>query len=368
MKSLRKIGIVVLVAVLMIGLALPAAAKGGWKGGQKPDFRPGIEKGKGPADGTGSGETVAPAKPQGGVDDAAAGEKGRDKGKDKERLGQALSEARKLAREGKVEEALALLDSLAEAGKDAKVLKVMAEVLAEKGNKKAAIQSLEEALELDSEDGSLYEQLRTLFKAAGDNGIKVYVKGKKPAFDVLPEIVRGRTMVPFRALAEALGGKVAWDPETSTITIFRGRTVLRLTLGSTEAEVDGVRVTLDAPPSVINGRTMVPLRFIGEALNATVEYDPETGMIVIKDAAPTPPPADDAAAPTDGTTAPADGTTPPADGTAAPADSTTAPADSTTAPTDSTTAPAPTESTNTDSTGTTTESTTGQTADNTSGN
>lgn len=105
--------------------------------------------------------------------------------------------------------------------------------------------------------------------------LTVNVNGEKISFDQPPYISNRRTMVPFRPIAEALGAKVDWDEIAMKVTI-KGTKVVELTIGSTEATVDGMRVTLDAPAAITGGRTMVPLRFIGEALGAGVVYN-QTG-------------------------------------------------------------------------------------------
>lgn len=101
--------------------------------------------------------------------------------------------------------------------------------------------------------------------------IIVIVNGKQLSFDQPPYIANGSTMVPFRAIAEALGAEVEWDPAVQKITIMGDKTV-ELTVNSTIARVNGASVTLDNPAVISGGRTMVPLRFVGEALGAKVNY------------------------------------------------------------------------------------------------
>lgn len=121
----------------------------------------------------------------------------------------------------------------------------------------------------------------------------VTVDGQTLAFDVPPAVEQGRTLVPLRAIFEALGADVAWDSATQTVTGTRGATTVRLTIGSTTAYVSGQAVTLDVPGKIVDGRTLVPLRFVGEGLGADVVYDGATGRITIRSAgaAPAPVPA-----------------------------------------------------------------------------
>lgn len=112
---------------------------------------------------------------------------------------------------------------------------------------------------------------QTVNVTSDGTNITVAVNGNQIAFDQQPYIANGRTMVPFRGIAEALGAKVNWDEAANKVTITGDKTV-ELTIGSTTAAVDGQAVTLDVPAVVAGGRTMVPLRFIGESLGAEVNY------------------------------------------------------------------------------------------------
>ncbi|MCL2352953.1 MAG: stalk domain-containing protein [Firmicutes bacterium] len=107
------------------------------------------------------------------------------------------------------------------------------------------------------------------------------VNGAARRLDGVPLIENGRTLVPLRAIFEALGAGVDWDAAAQTVTGTRGKTVIRLTVGSPDAYVNGVRIRLETAPEAVNGRTMVPLRFIAESLGAEVQWLPETRMVII---------------------------------------------------------------------------------------
>ena len=92
-----------------------------------------------------------------------------------------------------------------------------------------------------------------------------------------------RTMVPVRAISEGLGAKVEWDDPTQTVTITDGETVLKLVIGSVIANLNGADVELDSAPVLVNARTFVPLRFIGEALGYNINYCNTTQQIIIDD-------------------------------------------------------------------------------------
>lgn len=108
----------------------------------------------------------------------------------------------------------------------------------------------------------------------------VILDGKQLSFDVPPTIENGRTLVPLRAIFEALGAEVQWDGATQTVTATKGGTTIKLTVGG-QAYKNGQPVTLDVPAKIINGRTLVPLRFVSEALGASVKWDGSTQTITI---------------------------------------------------------------------------------------
>jgi len=112
--------------------------------------------------------------------------------------------------------------------------------------------------------------------------ISVILDNRPLTFDVSPQIVNGRTMVPMRAIFEALGATVVWDGATQTAIAKKGETEVSLTLGSLTPTVNGQIVTIDQPGVVIGGRMLVPLRFVAEAFGVTVDWDPATRIVNIK--------------------------------------------------------------------------------------
>ncbi len=108
--------------------------------------------------------------------------------------------------------------------------------------------------------------------------IKVSVNGTPVAFpDQAPYLSNSRTMVPLRFISEALGAKVSWD-ESSRQVVVEGNQVIALSLDSNQATVDGMAFLLDAPPEVAGQRVLVPLRFVSEALGAEVKYLPPANL------------------------------------------------------------------------------------------
>ena len=115
-----------------------------------------------------------------------------------------------------------------------------------------------------------------------DSDIKVNINGNIQNYDVMPVIENGRTLVPMRAIFEALGATVQWDDTTKTVTGTKGETKVSLQIGNTSAKVNQTEVTLDVPAKIISDRTMVPVRFISESLGCEVNWDDLTKTVIIK--------------------------------------------------------------------------------------
>lgn len=114
------------------------------------------------------------------------------------------------------------------------------------------------------------------FLSAGPAGaaqVKVLVDGKDVALDVRPVIENGRTLVPLRGIFEKMGATVNWDSKTKTVTAVKGSKKIKLVIGSKVATKNNETVKLDVPAAVRNGNTLVPLRFVSEALGANVSFN-----------------------------------------------------------------------------------------------
>ncbi|MEQ8200771.1 MAG: copper amine oxidase N-terminal domain-containing protein [Syntrophomonadaceae bacterium] len=109
----------------------------------------------------------------------------------------------------------------------------------------------------------------------------VQLDGKQLTFEVPPIIENGRTLVPLRAIFEAMGAQVSWDQLTNTATASKGDKTIVLQIGSPTATINGQIKRLDVPAKIVNGRTLAPLRFVGEAFGGTVGWDPSTYMITL---------------------------------------------------------------------------------------
>lgn len=116
-----------------------------------------------------------------------------------------------------------------------------------------------------------------------DNGITVKIDGQAVAFDVSPQIINNRTMVPMRKIFETLGATVEWDQNTKTVTSTKGGTTVSLTIDNPNMNVNGNVVTLDTPACIVDNRTLVPVRAIAEAFQTEVNWDESTKTVSISD-------------------------------------------------------------------------------------
>ncbi|QGG48966.1 copper amine oxidase N-terminal domain-containing protein [Heliorestis convoluta] len=113
------------------------------------------------------------------------------------------------------------------------------------------------------------------------NDISVSVNGESIVLEQSPIIEHGRTLVPLRAIFEALGAEVTWNGETRTVTGTKDDIVINLQIENTIAIVNNQEVSLDVPAMIMNGRTLVPLRFIAESLGAEVSWDGKNRVVLI---------------------------------------------------------------------------------------
>ena len=121
----------------------------------------------------------------------------------------------------------------------------------------------------------------SLIPCTASDSIKIVVNNIEQTYDVMPVIINGRTLVPLRGIFETLGARVSWEQETKTIIGSKNDKVIVLQADNLLASVGGNEVTLDVPPQIISGRTMVPVRFISEALGAEVGWDNDTKTVSI---------------------------------------------------------------------------------------
>jgi hypothetical protein len=120
--------------------------------------------------------------------------------------------------------------------------------------------------------------------ASAPAAIKVEYNQKAIVFpDQKPVIRDSRTLVPIRPIAESLGFDVDWNEQTRTVTINKGTSNVRLVVTQKIAKKNGQTINLDVPAQIINQRTMVPVRFIAEALSYNVNWNQATQTVLITD-------------------------------------------------------------------------------------
>lgn len=143
-------------------------------------------------------------------------------------------------------------------------------------------------------DGNIilnYEDLKYYLKIPANeiyrklNEIKnapyVRLKDNILGFETPPVIEDGSTLVPMRFLFEQMGADVEWNGETQTATATLDTTAVTFAIDDTNAEVNNTPATMDVPARLINGKTMVPLRFLSENMDYTVDWDAESRTAII---------------------------------------------------------------------------------------
>jgi hypothetical protein len=117
--------------------------------------------------------------------------------------------------------------------------------------------------------------------ALASSDVRVTLDGQQIVFDVPPQIIDDRTMVPLRAIFEALGAEVDWNPATRTVTATRGDTVVVMQVGNATITVDNANVVLDVPPMIVGDRTLVPARAVAESFGVDVEWNGATRTVIL---------------------------------------------------------------------------------------
>lgn len=138
-----------------------------------------------------------------------------------------------------------------------------------------------EAAKIREEDG----------KPGKDKALGLTVDGEeRPWGDVPPVIKEGRVLIPIRGMMAALGAKVDWNAEDKMVTIELNDSILEIDFGAldengmpafyfNDVKIDGP----DVPPKSINGRIVLPLRFIAEVFGLTVDFDAERNQVRLAD-------------------------------------------------------------------------------------
>ena len=138
-------------------------------------------------------------------------------------------------------------------------------------------------------EATINDKLATqLLKANGDNIVlnvgkqTAMINGQHSILQAAPAVVNGRTLVPIRFITEAFGAKVTWDGATATATVVADGHTLKFTENQTTYYYDGVAKTLDQPATIVNNRMMLPIRVISEDLGKQVFWEEtNSGLIII---------------------------------------------------------------------------------------
>ena len=112
--------------------------------------------------------------------------------------------------------------------------------------------------------------------------IRLYLNDELLSTDQSPVLKNGRTMVPLRTIAEALNADVRWDKTAKAALITTDEITMQLPTDSTAATVNGEEVLLDTSAQVINGRTMVPLRFVAEQFALQVQWKADSYSVQLR--------------------------------------------------------------------------------------
>lgn len=135
---------------------------------------------------------------------------------------------------------------------------------------------------------SLFFVLTTILtvSASQQPPITVWLNGAPLSFDTDPIMESNRTLVPMRAIFEALGAEVSWEQNTLTAVATNGNVQIEISIDSPIMYKNGQEIALDVPARLISDRTMVPVRAISESFDASVEWKGETQQVIISTAVP----------------------------------------------------------------------------------
>lgn len=121
----------------------------------------------------------------------------------------------------------------------------------------------------------------TAWAASEYKSVDVVVNGKEIRLDQNAILKNGSTLIPLRGVFSELGAELDFNPETQEVKVQHPNAIIMLTIGSKVAYINGIEITLTQPAELLNGRTLVPLRFISESIGATVHWKPSTSTATI---------------------------------------------------------------------------------------
>jgi hypothetical protein len=152
----------------------------------------------------------------------------------------------------------------------------------QQNNTEESLNLLRDLIGMEPANPENYQELGTIFQYMGENSPSLFCRGSEIVADVPAVIKDGRTLVPVRSLSEALNAEVQWNEAEQTVYINRGEDIkIRLQVNNRVALVNGEEITLEVPAEIHNSRVLVPVRFIAESLKAEVKYYPVGQIITI---------------------------------------------------------------------------------------
>lgn len=113
--------------------------------------------------------------------------------------------------------------------------------------------------------------------------IKIYLNGSQLSLSsgTSAELISNKVMIPIRVVSEKLGYSVGWEQKTKTVTIIQDKKVIKMVVGQKTATVDGSEISLDTAPIIKQGTTLVPIRFVAEAMGMKVSWNNQTKSVYL---------------------------------------------------------------------------------------
>ncbi len=126
-----------------------------------------------------------------------------------------------------------------------------------------------------------YNTMKQVYVKNPLRDITVLYNGTPLSFDVPPLLEDGRTLVPLRVIFEAMGGDVSWEDSTKTVYAKRGDIEITIPVGKSSFTKNGAEIPLDVPSKIENGRTLIPLRAVADAFGNSVDWEGETRTVIL---------------------------------------------------------------------------------------
>lgn len=126
-----------------------------------------------------------------------------------------------------------------------------------------------------------YNTMKQVYVKNPLRDITVLYNGTPLSFDVPPLLEDGRTLVPLRVIFEAMGADVSWEDSTKTVYAKRGDIEITMPVGKSSFTKNGAEIPLDVPSKIENGRTLIPLRAVADAFGNSVDWEGETRTVIL---------------------------------------------------------------------------------------